>query len=209
MILIIGSIEILIGRFGPSSQIDGIRVVNDLVVRFSGGIVRRNVKVPVAANAIGRSRMRTRVPTAKTGGGVQIDLIAEIFVVIGGTDRSLPVRILDPGYTVTRTSHMAVEESIKAVKIRIIRGLVVSSHDIYFGTWHALIFLWMIPWITLSTFILGVMKACGIGVIGVYLAGHHVAFEAALAGTEHIIYCVKVNVAGTWNLTSICISRGV
>jgi hypothetical protein len=161
-------------------------------------IVRRNMKGPVAANAIGRSRVRTWVPTAKTGGGVQIDLIAEIFVVISGTDRSLPVRILNPGHTVTRTSHVAVEVSIKAVKIRITRDLVVSSHDIYFGTWHTVIVS-----ITFSTFILGMMKACGIAITRVYLVGHHVAFEAALAGTEHCIDCVKVNVAGPGRFTTI------
>jgi hypothetical protein len=63
-----------------------------------------------------------------------------------------------------------------------------SPYCYYFGAWHAIIVA-----VTLSTFILGVMKTRGQKTRGL----HHVAFEAALAGAGHSgsILCVKVRMA--------------
>jgi hypothetical protein len=111
-------------------------------------------------------------------------LSAKIFIVIGGAHRGLPVVILNPGHTVALTTHVARKVAIISVKTRITRHAM--PHPYHEGR------------------VIGMMKASGI--VGTF--HHHVAFEAALAGTVRRIYRVKVTVAGVWVETSTRVSGG-
>jgi hypothetical protein len=103
--------------------------------------------------------------------------------VIDVAHSGLPVFILDSGHTVALTTHVACKEAIKAVKTR-------GTRYAFLKPYH-------------GGRVIGVMKA------GVVRSGHHhVAFEAALAGTVRRIYRVKITVAGIWTETSTGVSRG-
>jgi hypothetical protein len=111
-------------------------------------------------------------------------LSTKIFIVIGGTHSGLPVVILNPGHTVALTTHMACKVAIISVETRITRHAI--PHPYHEGR------------------VIGMMETSGI--VGTF--HHHVAFEAALAGTVRSIHRVKVTVAGFWIETSTRVSRG-